>query len=412
MMELNNLNINLRKILDKSISYLYIALLFSFTFSIAIRNIFLGLLFIFVIIRFLINKEINIKKNEFNFYIISFLIFTFASFFVANDLELALDRFVSPILRYLFFFYLTFSLLKKEDMISKYLNILLYGNLTFAFLGILIKYINGTNHMRGNGTGSVAAFNVFLFTALLFDKKTNKYKKILYLFGTISFSYILFQTTSRGAVLGFLAALLVFAGFLIYYNFDSQKAKSIATIILIFFILITPFLMPDRLINKFGNLRNVYEHNSLKTRIVMWESSIHMIKNNPILGVGVGNYQPHYLDYIDNVSNEDLTAGSREHDHPHNMFLFIAAEQGMPSLILFIIMIFIAIKISLFNIYKYERFSFSNLIGIASLSMFIVFIVHSMVDSTARYGHVGFYLLFITIINYLLYEEMSDRNEN
>ena len=25
---------------------------------------------------------------------------------------------------------------------------------------------------------------------------------------------------------------------------------------------------------------------------------------------------------------------------------------------------------------------------------------------------VGFYLLFITIINYLLYEEMSDKNEN
>ena len=47
------------------------------------------------------------------------------------------------------------------------------------------------------------------------------------------------------------------------------------------------------------NLRNIYENNSLKTRIVMWESSIYMIKNNPILGVGVGNYQTNYLDYID-----------------------------------------------------------------------------------------------------------------
>jgi hypothetical protein len=99
-------------------------------------------------------------------------------------------------------------MIKRKDMINKYLNILLYGNLTFAFLGILIKYINGTNHMRGNGIGSVAAFNVFLFTTLLFDKKIIMYKKILYLFGTISFSYILFQTASRGAVLGFLVGMV------------------------------------------------------------------------------------------------------------------------------------------------------------------------------------------------------------
>ncbi|MFW6280934.1 MAG: O-antigen ligase family protein, partial [Halanaerobium sp.] len=398
------MSFNFKNIIDKSIFYLYIALLFSFTFSIAIRNTFLALLFVLVIIRFFIYRELNIKKNEFNFYIITFLIFTFASFFVANNLELAIDRFVSPILRYIFFFYLTFSILKRKELLNKYFNILLYGNLTFAFLGFLIKFINGNNYMRGNGTGSVAAFNVFIFTALLFNKNENKYKKLFYLFGTISFAYILFQTTSRGAVLGFLTALFVFSGFLIYYNFDSEKFKSIATVILILFILITPFLMPDRLLNKFDNLRNVYENNSLKTRIVMWESSIYMIKNNPMLGVGVGNYQPHYLDYLDNIAEEKLSSSSRKHDHPHNMFLFIAAEQGIPSLVLFLIMIFIAIKVSLFNIYNYEKFSLGNIIGIVSLSMFIVFIVHSMVDSTARYGHVGFYLIFITIINYLLYE--------
>ena len=412
MMEKSNLNFNLRNILDKIILYFYIALLFSFTFSIAIRNIFLGLLFIFVVIRFLIYREINIKKNEFNFYIVSFLLFTFASFFVANDLELALDRFVSPILRYLFFFYFTFEVVKESKLTKKYLNYIILGNLTLLFLGTFIKYFNGQNYIKGNGIGTVSAFNIILLIALFFDKESNIYKRIIYLIGAAGFIFTLFQTSSRGAVLGFLISLLVFAGFLVYYNFDSQKVKSIATIILILIIFLTPFLMPDRLLNKFNNLRNVYEHNSLKTRIVMWESSINMIKNNPIFGVGVGNYQPHYLNYIDNISGENLTGGSRDHDHPHNIFLFIAAEQGIPSLILFLIMIFIAIKISLFNIYKFEKFSFGNLIGIVSLSMFIVFIIHSMVDSTARYGHVGFYLIFITIINYLMYEGMSDKHEN
>lgn len=412
MMDVLDIKFNFEKTLNKIILYLYMFLLFSFTFSIAIRNIFLGLLFIFVIIRSIFYKKLEIKNNEFNFYIIVFLSFTFVSFFVANNLELSIDRFVSPILRYLFFFYFTFEIINNKQAIQKYFNVLLYGNIAFAFLGLLIKYMNGTNYLMGNGTGTVAAFNVFVFSALLFDRSINKYKRLLYLFGIISFCYILFQTTSRGAVVGFLISLFVFAMFLIYYNYDSKKVKMIATILLILFIIITPYLMPERLLNKFGNLRNVYEHNSLKTRIVMWESSLHMIKQNPLLGVGVGNYQPHYLNYIDNISEEDLSKSSREHDHPHNMFLFIAAEQGIPSLIIFIIMIFIAIKISLFNIFRYKKFSFGNLIGIISISMFIVFIIHSFVDSTARYGHVGFYLIFVTIINYLLYEEMSDKCEN
>jgi len=406
------MELNLKKSLDNIIIFLYTALLFLFTFSIAIRNLLIGLLFIFSLIRVLIYREFNIKKNEFNFYILLFLVFTFLSFFVAEDVNLSLDRFVSPILRYLFFFYISFIIIKDKDKLRKHLNILVYGNLTFAFLGILIKLIDGRNYMAGNGTGTVAAFNVLMFTALLLNKENKNYQKVLYLSGTGSFIYILFQTNSRGAVLGFFAALFIFIGFLVYYNFKSSKMKYFITILLIILVMITPYLLPDRLMNKFDNLRNINANNSLKTRVVMWESSLYMIKNNPILGVGVGNFQPNYLNYIDNVSSKNLSAGSRKHDHPHNLFLLIAAEQGVPSLLLFLIMIFISVKISLFNIYNYPKFSFDNLMGIASLSMFIVFIVHSMVDTTARYGHVGFFIIFIVIINYVIYEEMNKKIEN
>jgi O-antigen ligase len=406
------MEINLKKKLDNIILFLYTALLFLFTFSIAIRNLLIGLLFIFSVIRLLFYREINIKKTEFDFYILFFLLFTCASFFVAEDINLSLDRFISPILRYLFFFYISLIIIKNKEKGRKYLNVLIYGNLIFAFLGILIKLIYGINYITGNGTGTVAAFNILMFTALLLNKENNNYQKGLYLFGSGSFIYILFQTNSRGAVLGLFASLFIFIGFIVYYNFKSSKMKYLITILLIVLVMITPYLLPDRLMNKFDNLKNISANNSLKTRVVMWKSSLYMIKNNPILGVGVGNFKPNYLDYIDNVSSENLTTGSRKHDHPHNMFLFIAAEQGIPSLLLFLIMIFLSVKISLFNLYNYPKFSFGNLIGIASLSMFIVFIVHSMVDSTARYGHVGFFIIFILIINYVLYEEMNTKNEN
>lgn len=406
------MEINLKRSLDNIILFLYTALIFLFTFSIAIRNILIGLLFVFSVIRLLIYREFNIKKTEFDFYVLMFLTFTFLSFFVAENINLSLDRFVSPILRYLFFFYISLIIIKKKDKLNKQLNILIYGNLTFAFLGILIKLINGRNYIAGNGTGTVAAFNILVFTALLLNKENHNYQKILYLFGAGSFIYILFQTNSRGAVLGFFASLFIFIGFLVYYNFKSAKIKYLITILLIILVMVTPYLLPARLVNKFGNLKDISSNNSLKTRVVMWESSLYMMKNNPILGVGVGNYQPNFLNYLDNVAEEKLSASSRKHDHPHNMFLLIAAEQGIPSLLLFLIMVFISLKISLFNIYNYPKFSLGNLMGIVSLSIFIVFMIHSLVDTTARYGHVGFFIIFILIINYVLYEEMNKEIED
>ncbi len=406
------MTINFEKFLDKSILYLYIALLFAFTFSIAIRNILIGLLFIFSIIKLIIYREFNLDKTEFDFYILAFIFLSLISSFASDNYRLALDRFVSPIMRYLFFFYISLLIINNKEKVIKYFNVIIYGNITFAFLGILLKIFFEMNYISGNGTGTVAVFNILIFAALLFKTDDDLKKKILYLFGLSSFIYILFQTNSRGATLGFFVSLSIFVGFLIYYNFKPGKVQYLITIILIFLVLITPLYLPDRLVSKFDNLKKIYDHTSLKTRIVMWQSSLYMVQNNPVLGVGTGNYQPHYLEYIDSVSEVELHSNSRKHDHPHNMFLFIAAEQGIPSLILFLIMIFIAIKISLFNIFNYKGFSLENLLGITLLSMIIVFMVHSMVDSTARYGHVGFFIIGILIINYRIYQEKSDKIEN
>ncbi|PUU94239.1 hypothetical protein, partial [Halanaerobium sp.] len=60
---------SIKKTLDNTIFFLYTTLLFLFTFSIAIRNLLIGLLFIFSVIRILVYREFNLKNNEFNFYV-------------------------------------------------------------------------------------------------------------------------------------------------------------------------------------------------------------------------------------------------------------------------------------------------------------------------------------------------------
>ena len=405
------MKIKLKKYMDKLIFYLYITLLFSFIFSIALRNILIGLLFIVYVLKFIIYREFNFLKNEYNFYISLFVIFSLLSFLKAENYNLALSRFVSPIFRYLFFFFITLDIINKNK-INLFVNTIIYGNLIYAFLGIIIKFMGGPNYITGNGTATVAAFNIFLFTAMILEDFNIKYQKYICGFGSLSYLYILFTTNSRGAVLAFFISLFFFIGFIVYYNLNNENYKRLITIFLIILILSTPFLLPDRLIDKFDNLSNIYAHNSLKTRIVMWESAIDMTIENPILGVGVGNYRIHYLDFLDNDSEIKLSKASRQHDHPHNMFLFISSEQGIPSLVIFLIMVFISIKISLYNIFKNKPFSKNNLLAIVLLSIIVVFIIHSFFDSTARYGHVGYYILTILVINYKIYEEVSNSNEN
>jgi len=388
----------LKSNIDKIILYLFIALIFSFSFSISLRNIFIGLIFIFYIIRIIIYRELKLEKSEYNFYIAVFIILSILSFSKAGNVNLAIERFVSPIFRYVFFFFIAMEIIKKEKF-EFYLKILLFGNLTYAILGIIIKLFDGTNHITGNGAGTLAAFNIILFLSVLLEKRNKIYMKFVSLIGVILFSYILFQTNSRGGVLGFIFAIFIFMMFIIYFNVEKEKLRYFLTILLIIVVLLFPTIIPERLMDKFDNIKDIYSHNSLKTRVVMWQSSLYMINNNPLLGIGVGNYRPNYLNYLDNVTDVKLTSGSRNHDHPHNLYLFIAAEQGLPSLLIFIIIVFISLKQGILNLVRYKKFSKENLLGLALISILIVLLVHSLVDTTARYGLVGYYIILIAVIN-------------
>ena len=74
-----------------------------------------------------------------------------------------------------------------------------------------------------------------------------------------------------------------------------------------------------------------FEKRRLVTRVA-WE----IFLDHPVLGVGAGNYTVHYDRYADRVGS-----AAREYDdpteahYPHNLYLEIAAETGLPGLLVF-----------------------------------------------------------------------------
>lgn len=383
------LNYSIAIILD----FIFLVLVFFFPFSIALRNMLLGLLIIFYIISKLINKELSLPKTEFNIYIYIFFIIGLLSIFKTNNINLSLARIISPILRYIFFYFIAFDLIKK-DRITKYINIIFASNILFLGYGFY-DFFRGGKFLYGNGTGTLLAFIIIFSLSYLFENKVSLHRRVILTLIIVGGLMALYISYSRGATLGFFGGLLVLAVLLIQRNYKNKRL--IAVICLITILLFTSLLVSDKLIAKFKRIMDFDSSWSLKTRVLMWRSSLIMIRENPLLGVGVGNFRPNYLYIVDNIFKIKIPESSRLHDHPHNLFLFIGAEQGLISLLLFIIMLYKAYYLGFFN-YK-KSISLNYVIGLALIGMLTVLVIHSMVDTTARYGHVGFYILLFLIFN-------------
>lgn len=63
-------------------------------------------------------------------------------------------------------------------------------------------------------------------------------------------------------------------------------------------------------------------------RYALWRRSARMIRDHPLLGVGLGNSQAAYVPYY---RPEDANDDNRPGVHPHNLFLHQAGEVGIPG---------------------------------------------------------------------------------
>lgn len=401
-----------RGIIDHIVEKLFILLIFFFPYSISVRDILIGLTFIFYIINIIRKKRFYIPKTYFNREIVILFILSILSLVKAADIMLGVRAIVSPVFKYIVFFYIAYDLIQIHN-IKKYINVFFYGSFSCMLIARFIYYFNGKNYLSGNGAGSWSSFLVFFFLSYIFISDLKIFKKTLAIMGALLSFFIMLNTTSRGAFLGFAGGLIVWGGALMWKRGYSKKVLLSAVIALLIIItVISPYIMPDRMASKFENIKEINSHTSLTTRLLMWKSSTYYILRNPILGVGIGNYQSNYLNYIDNIQPVDVSKASRQHDHPHNMFLYIAVEQGVISLAIFLMILFNSYKLGVINLNKTKIKQFRGNFGWILLPILTVLIIHSMVDSTMRYGHVGYFVILFVVFNLKLKEWGYKLDEN
>lgn len=121
---------------------------------------------------------------------------------------------------------------------------------------------------------------------------------------------------------------------------------------------------------KFQNMIKLDERSSLASRVIVWKAAGKIISDNPLWGVGPGNFQNKYLEYQKHFPPYLEWAVP----HPHNLYLAFWLYGGILSLAGFITLIFFWFR----EMVKKEK----NSLWAISFAIMLYFLVHGLVDTT------------------------------
>ncbi len=164
-----------------------------------------------------------------------------------------------------------------------------------------------------------------------------------------------------------------------------QSSKILVLIILIAFVSITAI--------KFNQVANSENRSSLHSRLMIWNASMEIIKDNPIFGIGPGTFQEVYLSYSEKFDEPYLEWAVAQ---PHNTFLAFYLQTGLIGLIGFVLILFWFFRLGLKRKNNNIQYSIFNIL----ISLMIYILVHGLVDTI--YWKNDLSLMFWLVVGLLL----------
>jgi len=385
------------------ISFLTVGLFYSIPYIFysvySTKELYVNLSVLFLLLCFLILK----KDYEiiFNKYAIIVLLFIFALVFsgMGNgriNRIIYLEKIILWVNVFLIIF--LFGNFIKINL-KKIIDFIIFLNFLIVIIGI-IQYLGFKNVFSFNWAntfnnriysifGNPDYFAVYLIATqpFVFYKYIENKSKILLLFLIINL-FCLFFTKSLSGFISFFIQIFLF---IIYFFNQLKQSKSK------FFLLVILFLF---FLFGFGIIFNLSakKSDSINIRKFLWGSTVLMIKDNFLSGVGAGNFRfftPYYQGILYNKKTFPSYIDVHDEAYAHNDFLQIFAEAGLPGFIFFLLFLF-------YPFYKFfQNKNKINLIFIISMSGIIAFSIFNFPFSS-------FFIIFL----YMLLGFILCKNEN
>lgn len=326
----------------------------------------------------------GLRKRGYTFFVpnigplFGLLVCMIVSFFNTTDVTAsgsALIKILSSVSMYI----LVYNTVETERDIDRILYALVVASIIPMLYGYY-QYFTGTGHAtfyRGyykssrmdsvfyqyNTYGEFLSLQICVIT-MLFLRGAGKTKKLFICLAGASVLISFILSLNRGSWLGMSFAIATASLFYI---------KKIKLRWLIGFPLLISLVFGTVIIQRWGELKQKraghYSQNTFEQRVIFWTKLLPMIKEHPITGHGVGTTEL--------VAKK--TYGSKI--VPHNDYLRLAFEAGIPSVAFYLLFIFSEILYHIRLAFKgKERWAINFPVMIAVLYFFIISIVQNVID--------------------------------
>ncbi len=195
-----------------------------------------------------------------------------------------------------------------------------------------------------------------------FVQSSRSFLRLGMLLMSVFIFFISFLTFSKGGWFALLIGLLIIAA-----SF-SRKLLTLSLGALAVIALILFFSVPAVHL-KVTSAFQYKKSNTTKARLQIFTTSLKMLRNHPLLGIGLGSYEKLYPHYApSNALEKDVL-------HSHNVFLMFWLSTGFLGLLAFIWLV------ALFSKATYARFVFDKRY-IGPLAAMVAILVHGLVDTS------------------------------
>lgn len=248
----------------------------------------------------------------------------------------------------------------------------------------------------GNSTYFAVYVVIHIFLAMFLFLKHREILglKIFYGLSVLLNLFILYQTETRGAIIGFVGGIFLTALIIALFEKDDKRTKKIAVggvigIIVIVSLFITfrdsSFIKDSR---TFGRLAGISLSDAYTNpRIPIWTLAFEGFKEKPILGWGQENFNYVFNKYY----TPNLYPQEQWFDRSHNIILDWLIAGGILGLLGYLSLYFL----SLFYIWKKGEFTFKEKAVLTGL--FGAYFFHNIFV----FDHLVSLILFVTLFSYL-----------
>jgi putative inorganic carbon (HCO3(-)) transporter len=244
---------------------------------------------------------------------------------------IALDN--GPLIIYTSSLFLIFISISVIDTVQRLRRavLTLIGSYGFASLYVIREWQKGHNLFKNFRPGWIVGDSNYFATTAIFavvlafyfmQEKRPLWEKIYCAICLGLTNLAITLCASRGGFLGLIAAALVFIA--------SSKRRVRNLILMGALILPLSLALPISPLHRFLNPKQDY--GSTRFHLEAWKAGLHMINAHPIVGVGLGNFKLLMPSYM--TPGTDIVVDTVA----HNMFIEVAAELGLPALLIFLSM--------------------------------------------------------------------------